>query len=149
MTITRQFYKAYNFAYSQCVGSIDDHDLHIHVLSFQVESKGMTFVREVLDFRQLHSADRLTVQGMIEICELERKRSDDRDFRLAIIANQPLFEQIARIYAQVIGTQNLHVKVFREDIGLALTWLGYDPPRMKKLKRFMSKHRKVIDSHPI
>ena len=27
MTITRHFYRTYNFAYTQCVGSIDDHDL--------------------------------------------------------------------------------------------------------------------------
>ena len=112
MTITRHFCKDHHFAYSQCVGSIDDQDLRIHVLSFQVESKGMPYVREILDFRQLRSVERLTVQGMIEICDLERERSEDRAFRLAIMAGQPLFEQIALVYAQVIATENLKVNVF-------------------------------------
>ena len=141
MTITRHFHKAYNFAYSQCVGSIDDHDLRIHVLSFQVESKELTYVREVLDFRQLRKADKLTVQGMIEISQLERERSQDRDFRLAIITNQPLFKQIARIYGQVISTQNLKVRVFSDEIDKALTWLEYDRLRMEQLNRYMGKHR--------
>ena len=104
MAITRHFYRPYNFAYSQCYGSIGDQDLRIHVLNFQVESRGLAYVREILDFRGLVQADELTVQGMIEITDLERKRSQDRDFRLAMLTNLPLFEQIARLYAQVIGT---------------------------------------------
>ena len=144
MTITRHFLKSYNFAYTQCVGSIDDHDLRIHVLSFQMESKELTYVREVLDFRQLRKTDKLTVQGMIEISQLERERSQDRDFRLAIITSHPLFKQIAGIYAQVISTQNLRVKVFSDEIDKALTWLEYDRLRMEKLNRFMSNRRNAL-----
>ena len=82
-----------------------------------------------------------TVQGMIEISQLERERSEDRDFRLAIIASQPLFKQIARIYGQVISTKNLQVMVFSDEIDKALTWLEYDRLKMEQLNRFMSKHR--------
>ena len=141
MTITRHFFKEHNFAYSQCIGSIDDHDLHIHVLSFQLESKGLRYVREVLDFRSLKKDTHLTVQGLIEISELERKRSEDRDFRLAIITNRPLFNKIGRIYAQVIATRNLRVKVFNDQLDAALAWLGYDGQRSRHLSRFISLHR--------
>ena len=141
MSITRHFYTAHHFAYSQCVGSMDDQDLRIHVLSFQMESKGMPYVREVLDFRQLRRVDKLTVQGMIEICDLERERSEDRDFRLAIVVSQPLIEQIALIYAQVIRTDNLKVKVFDGDVEDALAWLGYDRPLRRQLNSFMDNHR--------
>ena len=137
MTITRHFFKKHNFAYSRCTGNIDDHDLHVHVLSFQVESKGLAFVREVLDFRRLKKADRLTVQGMIEISDLERERSEDRDFRLAILTRHSLFRQIGRIYALVIETANLRVKVFDDQIDQALTWLGYDAPRAMQISRFI------------
>lgn len=141
MTITRHFLKMFNFAYSRCTGSIDDHELRVHVLSFQVESKGLTFVREVLDFRELHKADRLTVQGMIEISELERRRSEDRDFRLAIVTKQPLFEKIGNLYAQVIGTANLRVAVLGDQIDEALAWLGYAGAQSAQLKRFINTHR--------
>lgn len=141
MTITRHFLKKVNFAYSRCTGSIDDHDLRVHVLSFQVESQGLTFVREVLDFRELHKANRLTVQGMIEISELERRRSEDRDFRLAIVTQQPLFEQIGHLYAQVIGTANLRVAVFGDHIDEALAWLGFADAQSAQLKRFIDTQR--------
>lgn len=141
MTITRHFFKEHNFAYSQCIGSIDDHDLHIHVLSFQVESRGLNYVREVLDFRSLKKAARLTVQGLIEISELERKRSEDRDFRLAIMTNRPLFKKIGRIYAQVIATRNLRVKVYDDQMDEALAWLGYDGPRSRQIFSFISLYR--------
>jgi len=142
MAITRHFCRAHNFAYSQCVGSIDDQDLRIHVLNFQVESRGLGYVREILDFRGLMEADQLTVQGMIEITDLERKRSRDRDFRLAILTNRPLFKQIAHLYAQVIRTENLITRVFDDDVDAALTWLGYDRQTAVMLNRFM------VDHHP-
>ena len=141
MTITRHFYRPYNFAYSQCVGSIGDQDLRIHILNFQVESRGLAYVREILDFRRLVEADGLTVQGMIEITDLERKRSQDRDFRLAMLTNQPLFKQIARLYAQVIGTANLIPRIFDDDVDEALSWLGYDRKTATLLHRFMDDHR--------
>ena len=138
MAITRHFCRAHNFAYSQCVGSIDDQDLRIHVLNFQVESRGLGYVREILDFRGLMEADQLTVQGMIEITDLERKRSRDRDFRLAILTKRPLFKQIGRLYAQVIGTPNLKTRVFDDDANQALGWLGYDRKTAAVLRGFIS-----------
>lgn len=104
----------------------------------------MPYVREILDFRQLRRVDKLTVQGMIKICDLERERSKDRDFRLAIVVGKPLIEQIARIYAQVIRTDNLKVKVFNSGVDDALAWLGYGRPLILRLNRFMDKHRMVF-----
>ena len=141
MAFTRHFYPSYNFVFTQCTGTVDDNDLRIHILSFQVESKGLTFVRELLDFRHLQKADKLTIQGLIEISELERQRSEDRDFRLALIVNQPLFTQIAHIYAQIVTTKNLRTKIFHDDIDGALSWLGYEIPRKEQLKKFIRKHR--------
>ena len=106
-----------------------------------MESRGLNYVREVLDFRSLKKAARLTVQGLIEISELERERSKDRDFRLAIMTNRPLFKKIGRIYAQVIATRNLRVKVYDDQIDEALTWLGYDGPRSRQLFFFIGLHR--------
>jgi hypothetical protein len=141
MAFTRHFSPSYNFAYSQCTGTVDDNDFRIHILSFQLESKGLMFVRELLDFRHLQKADKLTIQGLIEITELERQRSEDRDFCLAIIANQPLFTQIAQIYAQIISTENLRTRNFHNEIDQALAWLGYEGPRKERLKQFIRKHR--------
>ena len=143
MAITRHFYRPHNFAYSKCDGSIGDQDLRIHVLNFQVESRGLAYVREVLDFRGLTEADQLTVQGMIEITDLERNRSRDRNFRLAILTNQPLFKQIARLYGQVIGTPNLITRVFDDDTDEALAWLGYDRKTAAVLHRFMGDRQPV------
>jgi len=140
MSITRHFHQSHNFAYSQCVGSLDDQDLRIHVLNFQVESKGLFFVRELLDFRGLIEVDRLTVQGMIEITDLERRRSRDRDFRLAMLTSQPLFKQIARLYSHVIRTGNLITRVFDDEVDDALAWLGYDHKASAVLRRFMGDH---------
>ena len=141
MAITRHFQRQHNFAYSQCVGSINDQDLRIHVLNFQVESKGLVYVREILDFRGLTEADRLTVQGMIEITELERSRSPDRDFRLAILTNHPLYKQIAQVYSHVIQSPNLIARVFDADEDQALAWLGYDDKESMKLRGFMQSQR--------
>jgi len=141
MAFTRHFSPSYNFVYTQCTGMVDDNDLRIHILSFQLESKGLTFVRELLDFRHLQKADKLTIQGLIEISELERQRSEDRDFGLALLANRPLFRQIAQIYAQIISTENLKTRIFHDDMDHALSWLGYEDPKKERLKQFIRKHR--------
>ena len=143
MAISRHFDKKLHFAYTKCVGSIDDHQLHLHVLSFQVESKELFRVREILDFRRVTRADRLSVQGMIEITDLEKKRSKDRDFRLAILVSRSLTEKMAHFYAQIIRTPNLRVHVFQRDVKEALTWLGYTPQEVEYLHRFIRQRSKV------
>ena len=141
MAFTRHFLKTLNFVYSRCTGTLDDQDLRVHVLSFQVESKGLPFVRELLDFRQVQRAGNLTVQGMVEICDLERQRSDDRDFRLAILAAPPIMIKIAQVYALLIRTENLAVRVFDDDVATPLVWLGYGVADRKRLTAFIARHR--------
>ncbi len=141
MAFTRHFLKTYRFVYSRCTGTLDDQDLRVHVLSFQVESKDLPFVRELLDLRDVQRAGGLTVQGMVEICELERQRSDDRDFRLAILAEPPTMIKIAQVYALLIRTDNLAARVFDDGTATPLAWLGYDAAARKKIAAFVDRHR--------
>ena len=141
MAFSRHVSHTHHFVYSRCAGIVDDNDLRIHVLGFQVDTRGLPFVRELLDFRYLQKADKLTLQGIIEISQLERQRSSDRDFLLAIVADQPLFYQMARIYALVIRTKNLKVKVFKDaSVAAALTWLGYQGSDHAQLVDFIDRH---------
>lgn len=140
MAFTRHFMKRRHFVYSRCSGTLDDQDLRVHILSFQVESKGMGHVRELLDFRPLQRAERLTVQGLIEICELERQRSLDRDFRLAMLTAEPRIAQLAEIYARVIETGNLKARVFGDALEPALTWLGYDRAQKGEVIAFVNRY---------
>jgi hypothetical protein len=139
MPITRHFHRIHHFAYSRCFGNLDDRDMRIHIMNFQAESKEFPHVREILDFRGLEEIDRLTVQGMIEVTDLEKDQSEDRDFRLAMIAGSPLFVKVAQIYAEIIGTAKLQTMVFDSDVNAALEWLGYDGRTAAELKAFMRK----------
>ena len=41
MAFSRNFYPACNFAYTQCVGIVDDNSLRIRILSFNIEAQGL------------------------------------------------------------------------------------------------------------
>jgi hypothetical protein len=140
MSFKRHIYEKLNFVLSEAAGAIDDNDYHVHVLSFQVESKKMTYVRELLDFRYVRNADKITVNGLIRAAALERERSEDRDFLLAILVNTELLGQFAEVFARIIAKSNLKAKVFSDEVDGALSWLGYDSTDTEKLKRFIGKH---------
>lgn len=140
MSFTRHIYEKLNFVLSQASGTIDDNDYLVHILAFQVESKKLEHVRELLDFRYVRNADSITVNGLIRMAALERERSKDRDFLLAILVNTQLLGQFAEVFARIIATINLKVKVFSDDLDRALHWLGYDSIEKAKLRRFIGKH---------
>ena len=52
MGFLRHFYPEYNFAFTQCYGVVDDNNLRVHILSFNIEAKGMKNIRELADARQ-------------------------------------------------------------------------------------------------
>lgn len=140
MSFTRHIYEKLNFVLSQAAGTIDDNDYLVHILAFQVESKNLKHVRELLDFRYTRNADSITVNGLIRMATLERERSKDRDFLLAILVKTELLGQFAEVFARIIATINLKVKVFSGDVDGALSWLGYDTADKAKLKQFVGKH---------
>lgn len=146
MAFSRHIDRQHHFVYSRCDGIVDDNDLRVHVLGFQVDTKGLPFIRELLDFRHLQKAEKLTLQGVIEISRLERQRSTDRDFRLAIVADRPLFYQMARVYAQILRTKNLKVRVFKDTtVAAGLTWLGYRNDDHAHLSDFIDRYA----GHPL
>jgi putative heme iron utilization protein len=140
MSFTRHVYKKLNFVHSQATGTIDDNDYLVHILAFQVESKNMEYVRELLDFRHVRNADSITVNGLIRMAAVERERSKDRDFLLAILVSTQLLGQFAEVFARIIATINLKVKVFSGDVDGALSWLGYEDTEKTKIRRFIGKH---------
>ncbi|WP_319404674.1 hypothetical protein [uncultured Desulfosarcina sp.] len=140
MSFTRHIHEKLNFVLSQAAGTIDDNDYLVHILAFQVETKKLNHVRELLDFRHTRNADSITVNGLIRMAALERDRSKDRDFLLAILVNTDLLGQFAEVFARIIATINLKVKVFSDEVDGALSWLGYDTSDKAKLKQFIGQH---------
>jgi len=146
MAYTMNILSELNFSYTQVAGSLDDKDLHLLVLAFQIESKGLKYVREILDLRQTQDVSGLTVEGLVRLSELERKRSPDRDARMAILTNDPIIRRVAEAYAYVNTRGNFTVTCIDNDVDGALDWLGYDSVDKNRVKLFVAKHTRVMET---
>ncbi len=129
-----------NFAYTKVTGTLSDEDLRLMVLAFQIESKGLEYVREIIDMRDLRSAAGLTVEGLLRMSELERVRSTDRDVLLAVLTSDRMIKMVAEIFANVNDGGNLRINVYGDDDEEALCWLGYEDTDRATLKRFIGRH---------
>ncbi|BBO66528.1 hypothetical protein DSCA_04580 [Desulfosarcina alkanivorans] len=139
MAYTMNILSELNFSYTQVTGSLDDKELHLLVLAFQIETKGLEYVREILDLRRTEDVSKLTVEGLLRLSELERERSIDRDVRMVILIKDPIIKQVAEVFASVNTRGNFTVRVVDNDDNGALDWFGYDKVEQVKLKRFISK----------
>ena len=137
-----------NFSYTQVTGSLDDKQLHLLVLAFQIESKGLDYVREILDLRQTQDVSRLTMKGLVGLSELERERSTDRDARMVILTNDPIIRQVAEAFAYVNTRGNFTVKCIENDVNGALDWLGYDSADKNRVKLFIANHAREMENLP-
>jgi len=140
MAFIRKVYSDLDFVYTQCHGVLDDSSLRIHLLSFNIEVKGMKTIKEVADLRGIKKADRGTVRGLIELADLDRKQSAGRDELLAIIVNEPLISEMARLYSDLLKNSKADIAVFME-VTDALSWFGYSEQEMAVLRGFIKKHR--------
>ena len=140
MAFTRNFHFELNFAFTQCHGIIDDNSLRIHILSFNIEAKGMKNIREIADARKLGNASKITVQGLIELSELANERAAGKGGLLAIVVpDSPMIEKLAELYGYAIGDQKKETQIFHNPRE-ALVWLGYEGHDIEKLLRFMRRH---------
>jgi hypothetical protein len=114
--------------------------LWIHLLSFKIETQGMTTIRELADARGVERVNKATVKGLVELSGMDRENSAGRQERLAIVVADPLIHKMATLYGQAIKTADHDVSVF-EDVDEALSWLGYTAPEVVQLRRFIKKHR--------
>jgi len=140
VAFSRHFFRAYNFAYTQCFGVVDDSSLRIHLLSFQIESRGMTVIRELADTRAIERADKATVKGLVELTDLDKKQSAERKEFLAILVSDVLIHEIAQLYARSVKSGKKDIGIFR-DIEEALAWLQYSDKEAGKIRNFISRHR--------
>jgi len=141
MAFTRNFHRELNFAFTQCHGILDDNSLRIHILSFNIEAKGMKNFREIADARRLDNASKITVKGLLELSELANERTAGKDGLLAIIVpDNPMIEKMAELYGYAIGDQKKETRIFHHPRE-ALSWLGYEGNDIKKLLRFMRRHQ--------
>jgi len=140
MAFSRKIYSDFNFVYTQCHGVLDDASLRIHLLSFSLDVEGMRAIKEVADLRGINKADKGTVRGLIDLAELDRKQSTGRDELLAIIADQPLISEMARLYSGLLKDSKEDIGIFTE-VNDALFWLGYIEKEVDVLRKFIKKHR--------
>jgi hypothetical protein len=141
MAFTRNFHSELNFAFTQCHGIIDDNSLRIHILSFNIEAKGMKNIREIADARKLNNASKITVKGLLELSELANERAAGKAGLLAIIVpDNPMFQKMAELYGYAVGDQKAETRIFHHPRE-ALVWLGYEGHDIKKLLRFMRRHQ--------
>ncbi|BBO70319.1 hypothetical protein DSCA_42490 [Desulfosarcina alkanivorans] len=140
MGFSRHFFPEYQFAFTQCYGIVDDNSLRIHILSFNLEAKGMTYIRELADARKLDNVSNVTVQGLVQLSELGKERSAGRRGLLAIVVARPLIYEMARIYAGLLTDIKKDTRIFY-DVKEALSWLDYDGQEIDRLIRYMGKHR--------
>ena len=140
MAFSRHFFRVYNFAYTQCFGIVDDSSLRIHLLSFQIESQGMKVIRELADTRGIERADKATVKGLVELTELDKKHTAEREELLAILVSDALILEMAQLYARSVKSGNKDIGIF-QDVNEALTWLQYSEKEAGKIRQFISRHR--------
>jgi hypothetical protein len=140
MGFTRHFFPEYNFAFTQCYGVIDDNTLRIHILSYNIEAKGMRKVRELADARSLEKADKVSVQGLVRLSDLNAERKAGKGGLLAIVVATPFIYEMARVYATSIKANKKDIGIFY-DVNEALSWLGYNGQESDKLLKFMNRHR--------
>jgi len=141
MAFTRHFCPELNFAFTQCDGIVDDNSLRIHILSFNIEAKGMQNIRELADVRGLENASKVTVQGIIELAELGRERAAGSGGLLAVVVpDNPLIEKMARFYGAAVDGHKKDTQIFHS-VKDALHWLGYGGSEVDKLLRFVNTNR--------
>jgi len=141
MAFTRNFHRELNFAFTQCHGIIDDNSLRIHILSFNIEAKGMKDIRAIVDARKLDKASKITVKSLLEMPELANERAAGRGGLLAfVVPDNPMFEKMADLYGYAISDQKKETRIFHHPRE-ALSWLGYEGNDIKKLLRFMRRHQ--------
>lgn len=141
MAFTRNFHRKLNFAFTQCHGILDDNSLRIHILSYNIEAKGMKNIREIADARKLGNASKITVKGLLELSELANERAAGKGGLLAIIVpDDPMFQKMAELYGYAVIDQKAETRIFHHHRE-ALVWLGYQGHDIEKLLRFMRRHQ--------
>ena len=142
MAFRFSFYPEYEFAYTQCYGVIDDRSMHIHLVHYNLEAEAlqMTTIRELADTRSITRVNKATVKGFIELAGLDMDKSADRREYLAVLADDALIEQMARLYGDAIKSGKEGVAIF-QDANEALTWLGYTRRQIPILRKFIHKNR--------
>ena len=139
MAFSRHFFRTYDFAYTRCSGVVDDASLRVHLLSFQIESRGMKVIKELADARDVDRADKATVQGLVELTELDKQHSAGREEFLAILVSDALIHAMAKLYARSVTPGKKGIGIF-DDMNDALTWLGYSRREAGKLRQFIGRH---------
>lgn len=141
MAYTRFLYPKLNFALTHCTGMIDDHQLMIYIMSFHAESKAFGYIRELVDLRPLHSLDRLTAKGLVNVADKHKALFAGRDFRRAVLNRAGQFNRVSEIYSMLLS-EEIKMKVFDGTLDEPLAWLGYDRDERVRLKRFVDGHSK-------
>lgn len=129
-----------NFVFTQCGYVLDDHAFRIHLLNFQAQINKMRTVRELIDTRTIRKADGATVQGLIELADLDRSGTADREEYLAVVVDNPLIREIANLYTNAVADKKKAIGFFH-DILPALYWLGYKKSEVGRLRRFIHHNR--------
>jgi hypothetical protein len=140
MAFSRHVYPELDFIFTQCVGVVDDNNLRIHLLSFEMDARGMKTIKELADIRGIKKADNATVRGLIDMADLDRKQSVGREECLAIVATMPLIHEMARMYTDLLKDSKNETSIF-SNVDDALSWLGYNSQDVNVLRKFMNKHR--------
>ncbi len=139
MAYTRDFFPKLNFVLTRATGSLEDRTLFIHLMSFRAEAGDYEAIRELVDARDLHNADGLTVRGLIRTAEMHKALFPEKNFLVAVLVDSVEFKIAVDIYASLAHTENLKVKAFDGKLDEPLEWLGYDPDARVKIKHFMDR----------
>ena len=140
MAYTRNYYPRFNFLLTQCSGVIDDQSLLIHLMSLSNESKGFSYIRELVDVRYLRNSSKITANGLVHNAKIFHKLFSQIKICSAVLINTPEDRKPAEIYLQMFTSPTMTFKVFEKDIDEPLGWLGYAKDDAMKIKRFIAKH---------
>ncbi len=123
MAISRRYFADEDFVLTWIHGSVDDLQLHEHVIALNQESRAMGAFSELADCRDVEDFEGITNQGMVIAAQLESFRPTSRRGQLAIVVREPEHLTIVRIY-QAVCEGFRRAVLATLDYDEALAWLA-------------------------
>lgn len=134
MGFSRRYLKDNNFLVTKVTGEVNDHNLREHVIELNMETEGISDLRELADCRGIVDLTQLTVQGTSECAKLENNRPNS--LLAILVPDSTLLFGMARAYQAFSEDRRKDTEIFKS-IDEALAWLSKDEREREELKDFI------------
>ena len=140
MGFSRYYLKKYKFMFTKISGEVNDQNLEEHVIALNMETEGVSDLREIADCRSIENMSRLTVQGTVNCAQLENNRP--KSLLALLVSDSSMLFGMARAYQTFSAGRRKSVEIFK-DINKAIAWLANDDQEINIFNEFINMHNEI------